>query len=155
MDREFPAHLVQHHVMVPVTVILEIREAGVPAVGPVHHVVGFAAGGRLVAAAGDLAPLVPQGHQAAQVEGDVVGLALVRILYLFQKEWTTHHESAKSQFRAASYARLSETYYVAESVPTQLANVGKHAQRRGCRVVARFKDDGYSAGRSGGMTSSS
>ncbi len=99
--------------------------------------------------------MFPQRHQAPQVDGDVVGLALVRILYLFEKEWTTHHESAKSQFRAASYARLSETYYVAESVPTQLANVGKHAQRRGCRVVARFKDDGYSAGRSGGMTSSS
>jgi hypothetical protein len=33
-------------------------------------------------AAGELAPLVPQRHQAAQVEGDVVGLALVCVLYL-------------------------------------------------------------------------
>jgi hypothetical protein len=51
MDREFPAHLVQHHVMVPVIVILEIREAGVPAVGPVHHVVRLTARRGLVAAA--------------------------------------------------------------------------------------------------------
>ena len=53
-----------------------------PAVGAVHHVVRFAAGGGLVAAAGELAGLVAQGDQAAQVDGDVVGLALVRILYL-------------------------------------------------------------------------
>ena len=31
-------------------------------------------------------------------------------------------------------------------MPTQLANADKHAGRRGWRVVARFKDDGYSAG---------
>jgi hypothetical protein len=30
-------------------------------------------------------------------------------------------------------------------VPTQLANADKHAERRGWRVAARFKDDGYSA----------
>jgi len=57
----------------------------------------------------------------------------------------THQEGAKPQLRAASYARLSETYDAAESVPTQLANADRHAQRRGWRVVARFKDDGYSA----------
>jgi hypothetical protein len=34
------------------------------------------------AAAGELAGLVPQRDQAPQVDGDVVGLALVRILYL-------------------------------------------------------------------------
>jgi len=68
--------------MVPPTVILQARQAGVPAVGAVHHVVRFAAGGGLVAAAGELAGLVAQGDQAAQVDGDVVGLALVRILYL-------------------------------------------------------------------------
>jgi hypothetical protein len=45
----------------------------------------------------------------------------------------------------ALYARLSETYDAAESVPTQLANAERHAGRRGWRVVARFKDDGYSA----------
>jgi len=43
------------------------------------------------------------------------------------------------------YARLSETYDAAESVPTQLANAERHAERRGWRVVARLKDDGYSA----------
>ncbi len=139
----------------PVAAAFEVDQAGGAAVGAVDDVVRFAGRGGLVAAAGELAVLVSQRDQTAEVDGDVVGLALVRVLYLSEKEWTTHHESAKSQFRAASYARLSETYYVAESVPTQLANAGKHAQRRGCRVVARFKDDGYSAGRSGGMTSSS
>jgi len=82
VDGELPAHLVQHHVMVPPAVILQACQAGVPAVGAVHHVVRFAAGGGLVAAAGELAGLVAQGDQAAQVDGDVVGLALVRILYL-------------------------------------------------------------------------
>ena len=56
-----------------------------------------------------------------------------------------HQASTKPQLRAASYARLSETYDEAESVPTRLANADKHADRRGWRVVARFKDDGYSA----------
>ena len=111
-----------------------------------HHVVGFAAGGWLVAAAGELAPLVPQRHQAAQVEGDVVGLArssyFVPILGGMD---STRQEITEPQLRAASYARLSETYDEAESVPTQLANADKHAERRGWRVVARFKDDGYSA----------
>jgi site-specific DNA recombinase len=45
----------------------------------------------------------------------------------------------------AVYARLSETYDAAESVPTQLANAERHAARRGWQVVARLKDDGYSA----------
>jgi site-specific DNA recombinase len=57
----------------------------------------------------------------------------------------THREGMIPQLRAASYARLSETYDAAESVPTQLANADRHAERRGWRVVARFKDDGYSA----------
>jgi site-specific DNA recombinase len=57
----------------------------------------------------------------------------------------THQDTTKSQLRAATYAWLSETYDAAESVPTQLANADKHAERRGWRVVARFKDDGYSA----------
>ena len=51
VDGELPAHLVQHHVMVPPAVILQARQAGAPAVGAVHHVVRFAAGGGLVAAA--------------------------------------------------------------------------------------------------------
>jgi site-specific DNA recombinase len=53
--------------------------------------------------------------------------------------------TTEPQLRAALYARLSETYDAAESVPTQLTNAERHAQRRGWRVVARFKDDGYSA----------
>jgi site-specific DNA recombinase len=57
----------------------------------------------------------------------------------------TQEDGAKPQLRAATYARLSETYDAAESVPTQLANAAKHAERRGWRVVARLKDDGYSA----------
>jgi hypothetical protein len=32
-----------------------------------------------------------------------------------------------------------------KSRPTQLANAERHAERRGWKVVARFKDDGYSA----------
>src|SRR6201986_659280 len=54
-------------------------------------------------------------------------------------------DTAAGQLRAALYARLSETYDAAESVPTQLANGDRYAERRGWRVVARFKDDGYSA----------
>jgi len=54
-------------------------------------------------------------------------------------------QSTQPPLRAALYARLSETYDAAESVPTQLANAERHADRRGWRVVARFKDDGYSA----------
>lgn len=81
VDDECPAHLVEHDVMVP-PIVLQVGQAGVPAVLAVHHVVGFAAGGGLGAAAGELAPLVPQGHQAPQVQGDVLGLALVRVLYL-------------------------------------------------------------------------
>jgi len=57
----------------------------------------------------------------------------------------TPHDSREPQLRAALYARLSETYDAAESVPTQLANGERHAERRGWHVVARFKDDGYSA----------
>ena len=52
-----PAHLVEHHVMMPVAVILEVREAGVAAVGAVLDVVGFAPGRGLVTAAGVLARL--------------------------------------------------------------------------------------------------
>ena len=54
-----PAELVQHHMVVPPAVILEVVQAGPPPVGPVHHVVRLAAGGRLVTAAGILAALVP------------------------------------------------------------------------------------------------
>ena len=82
VDGQGPAEFVQHHVVVPPTVILKVGQAGAAAVGAVDYVVGFAAGRGLVAAAGELARLVPQRDQAPQMDGDVVGLALVRILYL-------------------------------------------------------------------------
>jgi hypothetical protein len=41
----------QDHMMVPPAVVLEVGEAGVAAVGAVGDVVGFTAGGGLVAAA--------------------------------------------------------------------------------------------------------
>ena len=73
-----PAQLVQQYVVVPPAVVLEVSEAGAPAVGPVDHVVRLASGGGLIAAAGVLAGLVPQRDQAAQVHRDVVGLADVQ-----------------------------------------------------------------------------
>ena len=42
------------------------------------------------------------------------------------------------------YARLSETYDAAESVPTQIERGSHHATRRGWTVAATFKDDGFS-----------
>jgi site-specific DNA recombinase len=57
----------------------------------------------------------------------------------------THKTGTEAQLRAGVYARLSETYDAAESVPTQLDNGTKHAERRGWRVAATFKDDGFSA----------
>jgi hypothetical protein len=44
--------------VMPPAVVLEISEAGAPAVAAVDHVMRFAAGGGLVAAAGKLAGLV-------------------------------------------------------------------------------------------------
>src|SRR5271169_364655 len=58
---------------------------------------------------------------------------------------TTQADRAKAKLRAGVYARLSETYDAAESVPTQLERGTGHATRRGWQVVATFKDDGYSA----------
>jgi site-specific DNA recombinase len=55
-----------------------------------------------------------------------------------------HADRARAQFRAGVYARLSETYDAAESVPTQLERGTDHATRRGWAVTATFKDDGYS-----------
>jgi hypothetical protein len=68
--------------VVPAAVTLEVDQAGVPAVLAVHHVVRLTPARGLAAAAGELTGLVPERDQAAQVDGDVVGLALVRILYL-------------------------------------------------------------------------
>jgi hypothetical protein len=75
MHGQGPTHLVQHHVVVPPAPVLEASQACVPAVGAVDHVVRFAGGRGLVAAAWELARLVPQRHQAPQVHRDVVGLA--------------------------------------------------------------------------------
>jgi hypothetical protein len=52
MHGQRPAQLVQHDVMVPPAVAFEAGQAGAAAVGAVDHVVRFAAGGGLVAAAG-------------------------------------------------------------------------------------------------------
>jgi len=58
---------------------------------------------------------------------------------------TTQTDRAKALLRPGVYARLSETYDAAESVPTQLERGTEHATRRDWHVVATFKDDGYSA----------
>jgi site-specific DNA recombinase len=46
--------------------------------------------------------------------------------------------------RAVIYARLSEDHERAESVPTQIANSTKHADRMGWEIVRVFKDEGRS-----------
>ena len=46
--------------------------------------------------------------------------------------------------RAVIYARLSEDHERAESVPTQIANGTKYAERMGWDVVREFKDEGRS-----------
>src|SRR2546430_16493538 len=51
---------------------------------------------------------------------------------------------AEAQLRAGVYARLSETFDAAESVPTQIERGAGHARRRGWIVAATFKDDGFS-----------
>ena len=53
-------------------------------------------------------------------------------------------DRAEAQLRAGVYARLSETYDAAESVPTQIERGTDHATRRGWAVTATFKDDGFS-----------
>src|SRR5437588_10337631 len=56
----------------------------------------------------------------------------------------TQAGQAEAQLRAGVYARLSETYDAAESVPTQIERGSHHATRRGWIVAAAFKDDGFS-----------
>jgi site-specific DNA recombinase len=46
--------------------------------------------------------------------------------------------------RAVIYARLSEDHEGAESVPTQIANGIRYAERMGWEVVRVFKDEGRS-----------
>src|SRR5580692_5856634 len=74
VDGQGPAEFVQDDVVMPPAVIFEVGEAGAAAVGAVGDVVGFAGRGGLVAAAGVLACLIPQRHQAPQMQRDVVGL---------------------------------------------------------------------------------
>jgi hypothetical protein len=64
--------------------------------------VGFASRRGLVAAAGELAVLVAEGDQPSQVDRDVVGLALVCVLYLSWGMFDGDQEHAKPQLRAAS-----------------------------------------------------
>ena len=45
-----------------------------------------------------------------------------------------------SGMRAVIYARISEDHERAESVPTQIANATKYAERMGWDVVRVFKD---------------
>src|SRR5579875_3323623 len=78
MHDQPPAQPVQQDVVVPVTGVFEPGEAGVAAVAAVHHVVRLAAGGGLVAAAGEPAALVAQRHQPPQVHRDLVRLADVQ-----------------------------------------------------------------------------
>ena len=102
----------------PPAVVFQAGQAGPAAVGPVDDVVRLAGRRGLVAAAGILACLVAQRGQPPQVRGDLVGLAVVRVLYLLEGMDGTHQDTMKPQLRAATYARLSETYDAAESVPT-------------------------------------
>ena len=46
----------------------------------------------------------------------------------------TQADRAEAQLRAGVYARLSETYDAAESVPTQIDRGTDHATRRGWTV---------------------
>ena len=59
---------------------------------------------------------------------------------------TSRLDQDKAQLRAGVYARLSETYDAAESVPIQLERGEAHTARRGWRMAARFKEitrDGF------------
>jgi hypothetical protein len=126
--------------VVPMTVIFQVRQAGVPAVLAVDHVVRLAPGRGLVAAAGELAPLVPQRHQAAQVDGDAVGLAVVRVLYLLLATSTLTHRGLRYRSSGQRCTRgLAKLMGAAESVPAQLANAGKNAERRGRRVFSAIQ----------------
>jgi hypothetical protein len=58
MDDQFPAELVQQHVVVPAAEVFEVDQAGAAAVRAVHHVVRLTGGGWLVTPAGVLAALV-------------------------------------------------------------------------------------------------
>ena len=79
---DFPAQPVDTDVMVELAQKDAVGTAGLPAVSLVLHVVHIALGGAAVAAAGPGAALVAGDDGLADVVGDGVGVALVRILYL-------------------------------------------------------------------------
>jgi hypothetical protein len=58
-DGQRPAQLVQHHVMMPPAIVLQVRKAGPAAAGPVDDMVRLAARGGLVAAAEAVAATNP------------------------------------------------------------------------------------------------
>ena len=63
---------------------------------------------------------------------------------IMMKAWATHRQTGRKPSSGRGvYARLSETYDAAESVPTQVER-GTTRPRRGWAVAATFKDDGYS-----------
>ena len=74
VDDEFPAQLVQQHMVMPGAVTLQVGQAGRAAVSAVDHMMGFTRRGGLITAPGVLALLIPQRDQPAQVHRDVIGL---------------------------------------------------------------------------------
>ena len=57
---------------------------------------------------------------------------------------TLEGSKRESGMMAVIYARISEDHERAESVPTQIANGTKYAERMGWDVVRVFKDEGRS-----------
>ena len=104
-----------------------------PAVGRQHRGVAERAAPIHDGGAGLLHPRHPQAHRASAVFLHHDGLMN-----------SAQTDRAEAQLRAGVYARLSETYDAAESVPTQIERGTDHAQRRGWIVAATFKDDGFS-----------
>jgi len=117
--------------MVPPAEVLEIGQAGMPAVLAVDHMVRFAASGGLSAAAGELTPLVPQGHQPPQVQRDVVGLALVPRQAWFAPYWILRANGTRGLVRGTgrSLSRYPapRAGYRAESEPGE-PNEGQAAE---------------------------
>ena len=91
-----------------------------------------------------LAGLILQRHQAAEVDRDVVGLALVRILYLSRRH--AQHAPGKRETAAqGSIIRAAERDLPQSRVGARPAGRRRPACAAARVVVARFKDDGYSA----------
>ena len=62
---------------------------------------------------------------------------------------STQIERAQAQLRAGVYARLSETYDPAESVPTQLERGTAYARRRGWQELNQVEAEALRNGRRG------